>query len=116
MEGGFPDSPPHLAEFMNFSAGFDPSAVAKRYGTRRSPDAFVRSCHMFNAKSWQSIFTRTFHGEYGVGSHDFSHGCCEGRLTWRLTGRLAPVEVRAFPITFKGPLAGARRMRREIAC
>ena len=57
---------------------------------------------------------------YGVGSHDFRHGCCEGRLTWRLLGRRVPTAIRPFPFVFVGRGSGRgdplRRMERSVVC
>ena len=38
-------------------------------------------------RSWMSTFDVGWKGQYGVGSHDFAHGCCEARLSWRLAAR-----------------------------
>lgn len=117
MEPGFPGRP-DLAAFTNASAAFDAAHVAAAYGTADA-DGVVRACALYGASSWRAVFDRAFHGRYGVGSHDFRHGCCEGRLTWRLVGRRVPTAVAAFPFVFTGrggrgdPVA---RMERRVDC
>ena len=118
LEDDFPDRP-RRSDFLPFADAFDDAAVRRHFGRDRDPDVFVATCRLYNVDSWQAIFDRTFHGKYGVGSHDFRHGCCEGRITWRLVGRLVPTRIREFPFVFTGrgsrgdPL---RRMSRAVPC
>ena len=42
------------------------------------------------------MFSKSWQGQYGKGGHDFNHGCCDMRMTWRLAGRLVPIAIEPF--------------------
>lgn len=118
LEERFP-GPPERRDFDAYAERADDAAVRAHFGAARDADAFVAACRLFGQASWRAVFDRTFHGAYGVGSHDFRHGCCEGRLTWRLAGRLVPTAVAPFPFVFAGRGGkgdGAKRMGRRVPC
>ena len=105
LEPGFPARPTLEA--------FGPPAAP---GGPDDPDAVVRACHLFGQASWQRVFDRAFHGRYGASNKDHRYACCEGRLTWRLLGRRAPVVVTPFPFAFRGWGDPLRRMNRSVVC
>ncbi|KAH8053519.1 hypothetical protein JL722_9360 [Aureococcus anophagefferens] len=77
LEERFP-GPPERRDFDAYAERADDAAVRAHFGAARDADAFVAACRLFGQASWRAVFDRTFHGAYGVGSHDFRHGCCEG--------------------------------------
>lgn len=118
---------PNQASFMNYASAYDKHAVLATYGPAPDPDAFTRVCTPYGVNSdytgwasrlpvgrgatgpsWSDVFRKAFHGTYATasglgGRHTFgAAACCEYRLTWRLHGRLTPVELVAFSFVGAG--------------
>ncbi|KAH8081017.1 hypothetical protein JL720_8912 [Aureococcus anophagefferens] len=69
LEERFP-GPPERRDFDAYAERADDAAVRAHFGAARDADAFVAACRLFGQASWRAVFDRTFHGAYGVGSHD----------------------------------------------
>ena len=93
-----------MKDFLSYSTNFSKDAIVSSYGVSSDPEEYYKTCSFFGAKGWEHTFHTGWNGKYGIGSHDFKHGCCEMRVSWRLAGRLVPVSIESF--SYKGAANG----------